>query len=263
MLKRKALLIDVNLCVGCNACVDACREENNQPEDADPTVLSCTAYTAVIEKDEVYTRKMCMHCEAPTCVSVCPVGALEKTESGAVIYHYDKCIGCRYCMQACPYSIPTYEWNSTKPKVQKCTMCYPRQKIGKIPACAEACPAEATVFGDRDELLALARQRKIEEPETYIEHIFGEHEAGGTSVLFTSSVPFDSLGLPMNLPMEPLPDLTWNVLSKIPRFSVFFGTFLYGVWWVIDRRMELADDEIDSNNINRINPDRKNQKDQV
>ena len=135
MIKRKALLIDTNLCAGCNACVEACREENNQPADADMSVLSSTAYTAVLEKGDVYTRRMCMHCEVPTCVSVCPVGALEKTESGAVIYHYEKCIGCRYCMQACPYSIPTYEWNNTKPKVQKCTMCYPRQKIGEIPAC--------------------------------------------------------------------------------------------------------------------------------
>ena len=242
MAKRKGLLFDAYLCVGCEACVDACKEENNHPE-AETTDLSCKSYTAVIEKDGVYTRRLCMHCEIPTCVSVCPVGALEKTESGAVIYHYEKCIGCRYCMQACPYNIPTYEWDSITPKVQKCTMCYNRQKVGKIPACAEACPAEATIFGDRDELLEIARTRIAEEPKEYINHIFGEHEAGGSSVLYTSSIPFDQLGLPMNLPGEPLPELTWDVLSKIPRFSVFFGAFLYGTWWVIDRRMEMAEKE--------------------
>lgn len=251
MTQRKGLLIDTNLCVGCEACVDACKEENNQP-DVERSVLSATSYTVVQEKNGIYTRRLCMHCESPTCVSVCPVGALEKTESGAVIYHYEKCIGCRYCMQACPFNVPTYEWNNTKPRVQKCTMCYARQKVGKIPACAEACPAEATIFGNRDELLKIAKERRIEDPESYIDHIFGEKEAGGTSVLFTSSLPFDKLGLPINLPDSPLPNLTWDVLSKIPRFSVFFGSFLYGVWWVIDRRMEVAEKEQKNNNVQAI-----------
>ncbi|HDL00642.1 MAG TPA: 4Fe-4S dicluster domain-containing protein [candidate division Zixibacteria bacterium] len=263
MNNRKALLIDTNLCVGCQACVEACKEENNQP-DVETFDLSSTSYTAVIDKGDVYLRRMCMHCEVPTCVSVCPVGALQKTELGPVIYDAEKCIGCRYCMQACPYGVPTYEWNTTNPKIQKCTMCYSRQKVGKIPACAEACPAEATIFGDRDELLAVARKRMIDEPETYVDHIFGEHEAGGTSVLFISSVPFKELGFPMNLPGEPLPDLTWNVISKIPRFSVFFGSFLYGVWWVIDRRMEIADKENDvGNKENKIVWNQTQRKDQV
>ncbi len=262
MRGRKALLIDTELCAGCNACVDACKEENNQP-DVETTDLSSISYTAVIEKEGVYTRRLCMHCEYPTCVSVCPVGALEKTESGAVIYHYEKCIGCRYCMQACPYSVPTYEWNSTSPKVQKCTMCHARQKVGKIPACAEACPVEATIFGDRNELLKIARKRLSDDPTTYVNHIYGEHEAGGSSVLFASSVPFEKLGFPGNLPMEPLPNLTWDVLSKIPRFSVFFGAFLYGVWWVIDRRIELADNGTENNRFNQHLLDNEQKKEQV
>jgi formate dehydrogenase iron-sulfur subunit len=142
-------------------------------------------------------------------------------------------------------------------------MCYNRQKVGKILACVEACFVEATIFGTRDELLVVARQRMVDEPETYIDHIFGEHEAGGTSVLYISAVPFKQLGLPMNLPGEPLPDLTWSVLSKIPRFSVFFGSFLYGVWWVIDRRIEIAEQEPEKKNNNFRKPvwDHTQQKD--
>jgi formate dehydrogenase iron-sulfur subunit len=144
-------------------------------------------------------------------------------------------------MQACPFSIPTYEWKKRAPKVQKCIMCYHRLKEGKIPACAEACPTEATIFGDRDELIQVARGRIKENPDLYVDHIYGEKEAGGTSVLFLSNVPFETLGLPANLGERPLPELTWSALKKVPSIVIFGGAFLYGIWWIIDRRMELAE----------------------
>lgn len=118
-------------------------------------------------------------------------------------------------------------------------MCIARQRVGQIPACAEACPTGATLFGTREDMLKVARQRIADEPDKYISHIFGEKEAGGTSVLYLSPVPFEKLGFPSNLPNAPLPNLTWEVLSQIPRFSVAAAVLFYGVWWIIDRRIEI------------------------
>jgi formate dehydrogenase iron-sulfur subunit len=236
----KGLLIDITKCIGCQACASACKEANGLPGEPEEE-LSATAYTVVKQKGDVYYRRLCMHCNDPSCRSVCPVKAFEKTPEGAVIYHANRCIGCRYCMQACPFSVPTYEWKKRAPKVRKCIMCYERLKEGKITACAEACPTGATIFGEREELLAEAKRRIQENPGTYVDHIYGEKEAGGTSVLFLSSVPFKELGFPANLPEYSLPQLTWGALKKVPSIIVFGGAFLYGVWWIIDRRMELAE----------------------
>jgi formate dehydrogenase iron-sulfur subunit len=236
----KGLLIDITKCIGCQACARACKEANGLPGEPEEE-LSATAYTVVKQKDDVYYRRLCMHCNDPSCRSVCPVKAFEKTPEGAVIYHANRCIGCRYCMQACPFGVPTYEWKNRAPKVRKCILCYERLKEGKITACAEACPTGATMFGERDDLLAEAKRRIQENPGTYIDHIYGEKEAGGTSVLFLSSIPFKELGFPANLPEYSLPQLTWGALKKVPSIIVFGGAFLYGVWWIIDRRMELAE----------------------
>jgi formate dehydrogenase iron-sulfur subunit len=239
MTKPKALLIDITKCIGCKACVYACKEENHLPENEDEELTS-SSYTVVKEKDGVYYRRLCMHCNEPTCASVCPVKAFEKTTEGPVIYHGERCMGCRYCIQACPFGVPTYEWESTKPLVRKCTMCSERQKQGKITACSEACPTGATTFGDRDELLKEARKRIQENPGQYVDHIYGEKEAGGTSVLYLSSVPFEKLGFRTDLIEEPLSNLTWKIMSKIPNYVVVSGVFLYGIYWIINRRMEAA-----------------------
>ena len=236
----KGLLIDTTKCIGCQACAYACKETNKLPGDIEQD-LSATAYTVVKEKNGIFYRRLCMHCYEPSCKSVCPVGAFEKTPQGAVIYHAYKCIGCRYCMQACPFSVPTYEWKKRAPRVRKCTMCYERQKNGQITACAEACPTGATIFGERDELLAEAKKRIQDNPGQYIDHIYGEKEVGRTSVMFLSSVPFSEFGFPTNLPEEALPMLTWKALSNVPSIIIFGGALLYGVWWMIDRRMELVE----------------------
>jgi formate dehydrogenase iron-sulfur subunit len=239
MSKPKALLIDITKCIGCKACVYACKEANHLPEKEDEELAS-TSYTVVKEKEGVYYRRLCMHCNEPTCASVCPVKAFEKTENGPVIYHDKRCMGCRYCIQACPFGVPTYEWESTKPLVRKCTMCAERQKQGQITACSEACPTGATTFGERDELLKEARKRIQENPGQYVDHIYGEKEAGGTSVLYLSSVPFEKLGFRTDLIEEPLSNLTWKIMSKIPNYVVVSGVFLYGIYWIINRRMEAA-----------------------
>ena len=238
----KALLVDTTQCIGCGACYEACKEQNGLPETTDDFLqdrLSENTFTILVDQDSRYIRRMCMHCLEPTCVSVCPVGALEKTAAGPVVYHEDRCMGCRYCMQACPFNIPKYEWEARLPKIKKCTMCADRLAQGQPTACAEACPAGATMFGDRDELLAEARARIDASPDSYVDHIYGEYEIGGTSVLVISDVPPGELGFPMNLGNEPLPALTRDVLEKIPRFCVVASVFLGGVWWITKRREEV------------------------
>lgn len=253
---KKALLIDLTLCVGCNACQTACKEANKLP-DHEEQELSPTAYTALQEYDGVYVRRLCQHCDDPTCASVCPVGAFTKTPEGPVVYAEDKCIGCRYCMQACPFQVPRYEWASTYPRVQKCVMCHARLAQGLPTACSEACPTGATKFGDRDALLKEAYERLAAEPDKYVQKIYGEKEVGGTSVLYISSVPFENLGFRTTLQQSPLPQLTWNALSKIPGVVSVGGVMLFGIWWITNRREEVA--EFERNHRDTNHPSNGNQ----
>jgi formate dehydrogenase iron-sulfur subunit len=241
MMKSKGLLIDISRCIGCRECAHACAKINHLPEE-DAMELSATHYTVVkgYNDDSVFVRKLCMHCNQPTCVSACLVGAFTKTEAGAVLYDESKCIGCRYCMQACPFEVPRYEWGSLTPKIQKCRMCYEKVAAGEQTACADACAVGATVFGDRDDLIREARKRIDETPGAYVDHIYGLQEAGGTSVMFLSAIPFEKLGFPMNLPNDPIPDLSWRVLSQIPKYAVAAGVVLFGINWITSRRNDVA-----------------------
>ncbi len=238
MTTRKALLIDLTMCVGCNSCQEACKKENGLPEGEEKS-LSATAYTALNEYDGVFVRRMCQHCLEPTCASVCPVGAFTKTPEGPVVYDESKCIGCRYCIQACPFQVPRYQWNSTYPRVEKCKFCTSRISRGLQTACAEACPTGATKFGDRDELVREAYARMRAEPGKYVDRIYGLEDVGGTSVLYLSSVAFEKLGFKTQLQQSALPMLTWNALSKVPGVVGVGGVLLYGIWWITNRRTEV------------------------
>ena len=123
--------------------------------------------------------------------------------------------------------------------MQKCKFCASRLEKGLQPACAEACPTGATKFGDRDDLIREAHERIKAEPEKYVNKVYGLEEVGGTSILYISSVPFEELGFKTNLSKVPLPALTWNALSKIPTVVAVGGVFLYGVWWITNRRTEV------------------------
>jgi formate dehydrogenase iron-sulfur subunit len=229
------LLLDTTRCIGCGACSAACKEQNGLPL---PIEERTTAYTwTVVEKRQgANVRRMCMHCLDPTCVSVCPVGAMRKTAQGPVVYDADKCIGCRYCIMACPFGVPKYQWDRPVPVVGKCVMCVSRVEAGKPTACAAVCPTGATLFGERDELIREARARIAAEPGRYVDHIYGLAEAGGTSVLVLSSVPFGQLGFNDALPPAALPLLTWRALSKVPDVVLLGGTLLYGIHWITRRR---------------------------
>jgi formate dehydrogenase iron-sulfur subunit len=255
-MQHYGILIDTTLCIGCYACEDACADRWGFPK-TDVHELSSTKNTTVLTVNDTYVPRMCMHCDVPTCVSVCPVGALEKTDEGPVTYDVNKCIGCRYCMQACPFDIPKYQWNSANPKVSKCDMCHDRIVAGKKPACVEACPAEARVFGTLDELKQIAEKRFAENPGNYFQQIYGIKEAGGTSVLYLASKPFVELGLKGNLPDHPLPSLTWAVMSKIPNYVFWGGTLLGGIYWITNRRKEVREFEAKLEQMENTNPSRR------
>jgi formate dehydrogenase iron-sulfur subunit len=242
----KAILYDSTLCVGCKACEGACAERWGIPYDdkiAAEEKISARKLTAVETHGERFSRRLCMNCEAPACASVCPVGALQKTALGPVVYDADKCMGCRYCMQACPFQVPSYEWHAMLPRVRKCDMCYERQTQGKPTACSEACPVDATKTGEREAMIAEARQRIADKPDQYYHKIYGIQEVGGTSVLFLSAVPFDQIGLRTNVPNESLPDTTWRVLELLPNVVTTGAVLLGGIWWITNRRDEVAQAE--------------------
>jgi len=164
-----------------------------------------------------------------------------------VVYDAQRCMGCRYCMMACPFEIPKYQWDRPVPIVGKCILCSSRIKEGKPTACAEACAYEATVFGKKEDLIWEARTRLRQKPGEYVNHIYGLTEAGGTSVMAISSVPFDKLGLKTKLPGEPPAMRTWQVLSNIPDFVAVWGVLLYGVHWITARREDVAHAEAKDN----------------
>jgi formate dehydrogenase iron-sulfur subunit len=242
---QAAILTDTTKCIGCRECVLACKKENSLAPDVPhrwnlDDGLSARNWTSIIDRpDGRYVRKQCRHCIEPACVSSCPVGAIRKTEAGPVIYDGDKCMGCRYCMMACPYGIPRYDWDQAVPYIRKCVLCYEtRVKNGKQPACTEACPTEATIFGERSDLIQLAHQRIRSEPEKYIDKVWGEHEVGGTSVLYIADTDLSFLA-PGELDDQPMPERTKLAMNAVPFTFVGVAAAMAGVNWVIGRRMKL------------------------
>lgn len=238
-----AILYDSTLCVGCRQCEAACATRWKLPYSGDITTeekLSAHKLTAIETHGDRFGRRMCMHCLEPSCASACPVSALEKTAAGPVVYHESRCIGCRYCMVACPFQVPAYEWHSRLPRVKKCDMCAGLLAKGEPTACSTACPTGATISGDRDELIAAARKRMAEKPGEYYDRIYGLTEVGGTSVLVLSAVPFEQIGMRTALPNEALPGFTWGALRIIPGVVTTGSVLLGGVWWITHRREAVA-----------------------
>ena len=239
MPKQKAMLIDIKRCIGCGSCETACKQLHGFNPDPEPT-LSDTTFTVIEPRGDKFVRKVCMHCNDPACASACPVGAIKKTALGPVVYDAGKCIGCRYCMLACPYQVPRYQWTKLAPYVKKCDLCSERVKAGGQPACTEACPVQASVFGDRNQLIADAWER-IRSDSSYVPQIYGLQEAGGGSVLFVSDVEFEKLGFtPLPTGNQPVPTLTASALGDSPKVVIMGGTILSALYWITQRRREVA-----------------------
>jgi formate dehydrogenase iron-sulfur subunit len=242
------LLVDVTRCTGCERCVSACVEANGldplaAQRDRATTAdgLSANRLVSLVQIEDRFARKSCMHCLEPACVAACLVGGITKSPEGPVVYDPDKCIGCRYCMLACPFHVPRYEWGDTTPFMAKCAFCFERLADGGIPACVEACPEEALAFGPRDRLLEEAHRRIDARPGRYLPRVWGEDELGGTSVLYIADVELTPLGWPAGT-APPIPSLTQPLIEKTPAIGLSVAGCLLGVNWVIRRRMALAGD---------------------
>lgn len=250
-----AILTDTTRCTGCERCVDACVEVNHLGADVrypwrEADGLNGARYCSVVRAPTGQpVRLQCRHCEHPACVSVCPVGALEKTDAGPVVYNRDICMGCRYCMMACPYMIPRYMWEESVPYISKCTMCWEAMQRGEIdqPACTAACPEKATVFfTSREEALAEARRRIAENPGRYFEdRVWGEHEVGGTSVLYLSDADLSFLSGqgPKPLGDEPYPHATEQILATVPGTFVGVCALMGGTYMFLKRRDRVMAEE--------------------
>jgi Fe-S-cluster-containing dehydrogenase component len=208
-----SMLYDTTRCVGCKSCVAACAEANNLKPDtrlgdglhqAPPDLNEFTKNIIKLYKPSdgigaySYVKQQCMHCVDPTCVAGCSFFALTKNpNTGVVSWNGSKCMGCRYCQISCPYHVPKFQWEGFNPKVVKCEFCPERLAAGKQPACTNVCPTHAVIFGTREELLKEAKSRVQAHPGKYYQdRVYGEHDGGGTQVLYLSHVPFEKIGLP-------------------------------------------------------------------
>jgi formate dehydrogenase iron-sulfur subunit len=242
------ILIDLTRCTGCQSCALACKEANDRPHvNRVPIALDSDAYSfvenrlvenSVGETENYYVKRQCMHCLHPACASACTVGALRKSAEGPVVYDSEKCIGCRYCQYACPFGVPVYEWENPLGLIHKCQMCATRLADGELPACIAACPNGALRFGVRHELLAQARAQLVSNPDRYVDHIYGEHEAGGTSVLYLSPVPFTALGFPM-LGNDPIPGQAEAVMKQTPVIALTVASVVTALHLYMQRRQQI------------------------
>jgi formate dehydrogenase iron-sulfur subunit len=283
--KTNAILFDTTRCIGCRNCEDACDTENaarkrkwTKAEYGDfrppPEGLSAEKWLQMNyhplklaegtkpkpfdwndapelaeEGQFAFNRRACMHCVQPSCETACIVGALRRQETGAVTYDKDKCIGCRYCMIACPFNVPKWEWHNPLPYIKKCTMCHPRQLEGKEPACVEGCPGNydgpALIFGQRHTLLYEGEKRIHESDDRYYPHVFGRDEIGGTGVLYLIQkdlVP-KILGFPESMITRSLPDYAHDPMSTVPYWVGGLGAMFWGLFHVIKRRDQVMAEE--------------------
>lgn len=236
-IKQHAYLFDATRCIDCRACMIACSVENNVP--LNDTYIWETGSEVIGTYPNLKRASMpyhCMHCLAPDCVSACPVGAWYKREDGPVLYDQEKCIGCRYCMNACPFSVPHFDWDKglfDEALMHKCTMCQHRLEVGQEPACVQTCPTGALKFGERTDLIAEAHARIEANPDRYINHVYGELENGGTSYLILSHVPFSDLGLP-DVGILPVKNVSEAAMGLTVPVALGLGAVLTGAMFARD-----------------------------
>ncbi|OGR07490.1 MAG: hypothetical protein A3K23_07510 [Desulfobacca sp. RBG_16_58_9] len=254
----KAILIDTTRCIGCRACQVACKSWHNLPGGrttfsqpwSNPRFMDSKNYTRVIFREVAgpgdrlnwyFIKRQCMHCLDPACESVCPVGALVKLKEGPVVYDDDKCIGCRYCMMACPFQVPKFEWSKAVPLVRKCDFCADRQAAGMPTSCAATCPTQTLTFGERPALLKEAHRRIGSRPDKYYPQVYGENTVGGTSVLYLTAVSFQDLGLEFRGFRTDLGTVPYGLygrawMSKVPWLALAVGGLAVGLHYVNQRR---------------------------
>jgi len=262
---RMGILVDTTTCIGCRNCEWACKEAHNLPAGEldsyeDKSVFkqmrrpSSSALTVVNQYENekqinnpVNVKIQCMHCDHPACVSACIVGAFTKKENGSVVWDTDKCIGCRYCMVACPFQVPTFEYDKAlDPEIRKCDFCFERTKEDKLPACVEICPVEALTYGPRSELIKIAREKIKKYPDRYIDYIYGENEVGGTSWLYIAGQDLVKSKVFPSLNTKPAPGVSESIQHGIfayfvPPASLY--ALLAGIMWLNKKKKEKEEAE--------------------
>ncbi len=249
---NRGVLVDLTRCIGCRSCESACSREHGlaPPEGLkenyqvlDQLVQERRrpdhrAYTVVNQIDSplfdhpLFKKTQCNHCLEPACLTSCFVNAYTKTPEGAVIYNGDVCVGCRSCMVACPFSIPAFNYHSAfEGRIMKCNFCFDsRLSKGQPPACVEACPMEALTFGNRNELLRVARKRLRDFPGRYHQAVYGEFEAGGTSWLYLSPLPFEKAGFDTRVPRQPILHFVKDFLAVVPMVLTIWPGLFAGIY---------------------------------
>ena len=258
------VLVDLSRCVGCRSCEAACNREQKLPAPEKPfndfsvfdeihhgqkRRTDETRYTIVNRYDipgrehPLFRKIQCNHCLEPACLTSCFVNAYTKTPEGAVIYDSSVCVGCRTCMVACPFYIPTFRYSSAfKPRIMKCVFCHDtRLTKGLPPACVEACPQEALTFGRRTDLVAAGKQRIRENPGNYVDHLYGEHEAGGTSWMYLSPAPFEQVGIDTTVPKEPILNYVKDFLSIVSMVLTIWPALFAGFHLLATRKDKMAE----------------------
>lgn len=260
------VLVDTTVCIGCRRCEWACKEWNKLPNqlslseyEKDRSVFerirrtNADTYTVVnrfenpLDKSRpIFVKKQCMHCSEPGCASSCFVKAFTKNPEGAVTYDASLCVGCRYCMAACPFDIPAYQYyDPWTPEVTKCTFCFDRiVHDGGVPACVSICPVETMTFGKRSDLIELAHKKIIDHPGRYVNHIYGEKEVGGVSWMYLSAVPFDRIGFRTDLGSTPIPSLSKPFLSLVSPVFIVIPALAMGLYSFKHRRDVLEEKAI-------------------
>jgi formate dehydrogenase iron-sulfur subunit len=252
------VLVDLSRCIGCRKCEFACNQANDfdkkpvtdfESKDIFKTlrVHGENSFTVVNQfqpdqkKMPVYTKRQCFHCNDPACLSACLVTAFRKDKSGAVAYDAGRCMGCRYCMVACPFEIPTFQYSKALTgQIRKCTFCLHRTADGKLPACIEICPVACMMYGKRSDLINQAKLIISGNPGHYIDHIYGEHEMGGTSWMYIGGYPFDQVGF-QDLPSNSPPRLVEGVQHGTFKYFLapaMLYAFLGGIMWNFRHRPE-------------------------
>jgi formate dehydrogenase iron-sulfur subunit len=257
---RYGVLVDTTRCIGCRRCEWACNEWNKNPnrpiKEFEASVhqeksvfdavrrMHAGNFTVVNrfyssrDGKPIYVKRQCMHCENPACLASCFVDAYRKSTAGPVLHLPHVCIGCRYCMLACPFDVPAYEYyEPLNPQITKCTLCYDRiTREGGVPACVEICPAEVMRFGKISELIKLAHERITKNPGKYVDHIYGEHEVGGTSWLYLSSVPFNEIGMRTDIGKTPIPNMSKGFLFGVKMFEIVGAwPLVFGAYYAISK----------------------------
>ena len=291
------MLYDSTLCIGCKACMVACKEANDMPAEATgesdimwdtpietsgDTLNVIKVYkngTAETKDQEIdgfaFMKRHCLHCVDPSCISACPVSAMTKDSlTGIVEHHADRCIGCRYCVYACPFGIPKYEYDDAFGQIQKCEFCAHLQAEGKTPACCHVCPTGATLFGTVELLKEESERRLSKKPgekylyprgklkegkrrnaqpghlatiPEYINHLYGEKELGGTQVMYMSAVPFKKLGLPTDVPDYGYPTMTEGIQHTLYKWMIAPALLFAGITFIVNRNTKKHEDDENKN----------------